>query len=204
MARCVGTLVFVAAMGVAVGIGGPWQAGARADTIEYTFQGTASGTLNNVPFSSSSFTIDAISDGVLHQTSPPNAVFWVNTVTASVQIDQLGQFAINSPTSTTYWPAFGVFGFSRAGFETDSSHWLIYGPHVTGNSSLLLSSFGPLTQGGVQILSWNQTPAVQTSGGTLVLNDALITATFRIIAPAPGSAALLVGAALWTGRRRRR
>jgi hypothetical protein len=147
-----------------------------ADFIRFTHESTGSGTLAGVPFGLSRFVITATGDTDDRQSCC--AGFWIDHATASIAIDGLGQFEILSPTRSFVSNGDEFPGFAHAGM--DGAH-LINGPSENSFGSwLMLDSIGATGPGA--LLNWAAGP-VETTGGALVFDDALVTVIFEAEVP---------------------
>ena len=165
---------------------------AGATTISYTDTGDGSGTLNDVAFSDSAFTITAIGD-TSNRVSFGDG-YCIDNTSASISITGLGTYTF--VTATRFFDnQGGVVGFSRAGINGAD---LYDGPL---NSSFetwdMLSSIGPIS-GTIGLSQWSYGD-VDTTGGILFFNNGSVDGTFTAVvgttppigAPEPATMLLL-------------
>lgn len=141
--------------------------------------------------------------------NPALSVWYIDHISAEIQIGGVGTFSFNTPTRTFVNnkvdpPGPSVVGFSRAGAGGLD---LFDGPKdAVFDAWALTTSIGPIT--GVGLLGqWTNTP-VSTTGGVLVFNaNENVAATFTatvIPEPAAATIALTLLSPLTLARRRRR
>ena len=163
-----------------------------AQFITMTHTGVGSGTFGSAAFANAAFTITGVGD-----TANRYSFFGgysIENISATISIAGVGDFLLTSGTRTFVNNDLGIVGFSRAG---SSSSDLFNGPTTPAlNSWDMLSSIGPLTGPG-QLLQWTSFP-VTTSGGTLIFENANLSATFQAtLVPEPASGMLVLGGALY-------
>ncbi|MCA9279426.1 MAG: hypothetical protein H6815_09020 [Phycisphaeraceae bacterium] len=178
--------------------------GALGDPITFTHSGTAAGTLDNVAFPESAFTITATGQTNRRIDLPFNAGWFVHHDWAQIEIDGLGTYTFTTPTRTFVNNDLAIVGFSRAGplpFD------LFNGP---GNNVLasweMLTSIELLTGTG-HTLQWSLlgAPNIVTSAGILRLTDSASVATFgATVIPSPSTCAMLATGSIVLCRRRRK
>ncbi len=181
--------------------------------IMFTHTVEASGSLDGTPFPSLQVTISGFGD-TLNRIFDGDA-YSLALDSAVVDIQGLGTFTLLLPLREFLNPAppevgsvgLPIVGLSRGpaiGFD------LLDGPSSAEFSSwTMTTSIGPITGFG-SITQWDTiggsfTVTVPTSGGALVLNDALTFVTFNAsLVPEPTTATLLLLGMLGCGWRRRR
>jgi len=169
--------------------------GLFAEPIVFTHSGVASGSVGAVSFTNAPFTITGRADTANRVGTAP--VFSIDHDSASISIQGVGDFQFTTGTRT--WLSNILVGLGR----TAPQPWdLLEGPTTAIVGVLnwdMLSSIGPITGGGSEILQWDDSPAVMTDGGRLVLNDAFpVTLTFSAqlqSVPEPASWTMLIFAA---------
>lgn len=166
-----------------------------AAPITIIYSSTASGTLDGNPFTNAAFTITAVADTANRQTLAPGLFFYVNN-SAQIAITGVGTFSLTSPTSSFLNSNVNLAGFSRSNGSNLGSDLV-----STSDSGLqtydLLSSFGPTSFSSGAIQQWAGSPAVTTTGGTLLLNDASGFVTYQAVVnstgvPEPGTSLLML------------
>ena len=166
-----------------------------AAPITITYSSTASGTLAGNPFTDAAFTITALADTANRQTLAPGLFFYVNDST-QIAIAGVGTFGFTSPTASFVNSNVNLAGFSRSNGSNLGSD--LVGASDSGLQTYdLLSSFGPTTFSFITIQQWAASPAVTTSGGTLLLNDASGVGTYQAVVnsagvPEPGTSLLML------------
>ena len=166
-----------------------------AAPITITYSSTASGTLAGNPFTDAAFTITAIADTTNRQTVVPGLFFYVND-SAQIAIAGVGTFSFTSPTSSFLTTFASLAGFSRSNGSNLGSD-LVSTSDNGFQTYDLLSSFGPTSSSSGAIQQWAASPAVTTSGGTLLLNDASAFVTYQAVVnsasvPEPGTSLLML------------
>jgi hypothetical protein len=180
---------------------------ASADLITFTHTGAfGSGSIGGNPFSNQAFTITATGDTLDRQSFVSG--FFIDHVTASITIDNVGTFTFVTPTRTFVNNTSDLVGFSRAGIMGSD---LYDGPVDSAFGSWdMLSSIGPIS-GGTGLSQWgDRFGPVITSGGQLIFNDSGTTGSFQgQVIPEPSAMTLfgigtlgLVGHCGWRRRRR--
>lgn len=164
---------------------------ASAATITFTHEGsTTGGTLDGVGFGGAAFKITAVGD--TDDRADAGGVFYIDHVSAQIEIDGLGVLDIVTGTRTFINDGSDLVGFSREG---GSGLDLFNGPSDAALDGWdMLSSIGPIGGSGV-VLQWDSIPLIDTSGGILILNTssspeavftAVVDATPTIPLPAAG------------------
>lgn len=164
------------------------QSAATANPITFLDATTASGSIGGIPFTGASIIISAAADTANIQTMPSSEKF-IDNASATVAIAGLGTFTFTTPTRFFVYGPSQIVGFSRAGVTGLD---LINGPvNAAFGAWDMTTSIGPSTGAGT-ILQWSDIP-VQTSGGALVLYDAIADITFsaQVQIPEPGSLLVL-------------
>ena len=166
-----------------------------AAPITITYSSTASGTLAGNPFTDAAFTITALADTANRQTVVPGLFFYVND-SAQIAIAGVGTFSFTSPTSSFLTTFASLAGFSRSNGSNLGSD-LVSTSDNGFQTYDLLSSFGPTSSSSGAIQQWAASPAVTTSGGTLLLNDASAFVTYQAVVnsagvPEPGTSLLML------------
>jgi hypothetical protein len=169
-----------------------------AGPITFTDLTTASGMIGSTPFLNAAITITGIGDTSNIQSF--SGGFFINDNSASVTITGVGTFQFITATRFFVNNTGELVGFSRAG---STGLDLIDGPTNSAFSSWgMLTSIGPFMGPG-SILQWSASP-VNTSGGTLVLDDGTPNVTFSAqvggTTPEPGTFLLFATAVLGAGR----
>lgn len=183
--------------------------GALAAPITYTFSGTASGTLDGVPFADAAFTATATGDTA--NVVQPNAGVYCNDLgTVTITIAGLGTVTTTAPNLVFSNTVVQVWGFENGSCAASDTDWLDVADPASA-SYHLDASIGPSTgtsSGG---------DVVPTNGGDLELTSVPLTftavtgaaplpaavATPAIDARMLGALILLVAAAGWRYGRRR-
>lgn len=178
------------------------SASAFAVPITFIHSGSGSGSIDGNLFTSAAFTITASDDTLLRQDCGAGCYF-IDSNSASIDIDGVGTFAFLTGTRTFVQAGSGVVGFSRSG---DGGLDLFNGP--TNGALLgydLTTAIGPVGGSG-EILQWTAGD-VLTSGGVLVFDDAIVDATFTaVLVPEPETYALILaglGVLAFVARRRK-
>ena len=173
---------------------------ANATPITFTHEGSGSGVLDKTSFSLSAFMITATGDTddiIKFTTGGGSTVFYIEHLTTSIQINNLGIFDFITPTRT--WVNNNL---SRVGFSLsytipapyDGSD-LFQGPYDSGFGSWdMQSSIGPIAGGG-SLLQWDLIN-VQTTDGVLEFTDQSTSAVFNAVVgggtvPEPSSMVLV-------------
>jgi hypothetical protein len=154
-----------------------------ASPITMIHDGSGSGTIDGVSFTSVNF----------------GSGWFIDHTSASINIAGVGTFDFITPTRTFVNNNIPLVGFSRAGISGSD---LFNGP---GNAEFaswdMTTSIGPLSGGG-NLIQWGSED-VMTSGGVLFFADGFTDAQFTAIVPAPASLALIGLAGITATRRRR-
>jgi hypothetical protein len=162
-----------------------------ADIITVTQTGIGTGKIGTTTFANYPFTI--ISVGNTDNLATDSQANSIPNGTATITIDGLGSYQFLTPTRT-----FSNFVTMTPGFSSGASHGpdLFDGPtNAVFSNWHMLTSIGPIT-GLATLLQWSNSP-VQTSGGTLVFNNASsVPTTFQaVVIPEPSTIALLLAGA---------
>lgn len=179
---------------------------AFSSTITYTYTGHGSGDVDGVPFFNEDFTISATAD-IANRESIGNSIYFIINSTAIINITDVGNLMIISPTRFFVNNQENTVGFSHAGslpfdlFNTKNSAF---------ESWNMLNSIGPVNGIGA-LLQWHDLglDPVLTSEGILFFTDnANVNATFQAtVSPIPEPSTyimLLVGLGfIWLVRRRK-
>lgn len=194
---------FCCAITAALGVTTAFSA-AQAETITFTHEGVADGTLDGVPFSNAEYVIHAVGDTDDREAFTVGDGWLIEHQSASITIDGFGTFNIAQPTQTFVNngldPTYGGVGVSYN--DPFGTSWI----DSTADSTLLTwdmtTSIGPITAqvGGTQFFA----DPLMTSGG--LLDFAAMGAgriyTFTAVVPGPGGFILLAAVAF--ARRKRR
>ncbi len=170
---------------------------AAAEQLTFIHEGSGSGTLDGSTFPASAFVITAVVD-TDDRTSFTNG--WsIGHLSASITIDGLGTFDFISATRTFVNNGGQIVGFSRNGI---SGMDLFDGPENTAFADWdMLSPIGPISGDGY-LMQWDDSPQINTSGGSLFFNEESSDATFTAI-PEPATIALLLASTVIELIRRR-
>lgn len=177
-----------------------WCMAASALPITFISEGTGTGSIGATSFTSNAYRITSTGDTDDRQSLP--GVFFIDHLTASIEIFGIGVFDFITPTRTFVNNTLGGSGFSRAGATgIDLSDRFDPVFHAWD----MLTSFGPLLTT-ASLEQWDFSP-VDTSGGVLAFNDAqtrgIFQATVGTSVPEPTSASLFGLALLALGARKR-
>ena len=162
---------------------------AGATTISYTDTGDGSGTLNDVAFSDSAFTITAIGD-TSNRASFGDG-YYIDNSSASIDITGSGTYTFLTATRFFVNNSGQIVGFSRAGINGAD---LYNGPTNSAFATWdMLSSIGPISGSG-GLMQWSSGD-VDTTGGILFFNngssDCIFTAVVGSAVPEPATMLLL-------------
>ena len=183
-----------------------------ATPIVFTHSVVASGSLDGVMFPSVPVIVTAWGD-TTNRTVDGYSVISLDLDSAAVTLQGIGTFNFELPLREFFNPAsieFGKAGLPVVGLSRGPSVGLdlLDGPSSADLSNwTMTTSIGPITGFG-SISQWDTiarsfTVTVPTSGGALVLNDALTLVTFKAtIVPEPTTATLLLLGMLGCGWRR--
>ena len=172
-----------------------------AYSIIFTHEGSGAGSLDGAVFAVSDFRITALGDTDDRQSFGSNAYFIVH-LSASITIDGLGSYNFISPTATFINDASDLVGLTRTGASYLD---LLHGPiDAAFDGWDMLTSIGPISGTGY-LLQW-LSPAVNTSGGILIFDNATSPVTFQAsVVPEPSTFILLgaglAGLAAWRRKR---
>lgn len=171
----------------------------QGTNIEFIQTGTGSGSIGGNVFSNSDFVITAKAN--TNELKPlPSGIFTVPNDFAQITISGLGSYLFLIDTRTFVNQTNQAAGFSRGG---DSGFDLFNTRFVPAFSNYdLTTSIGPI-QGSGEIALWDS-PAVVTSGGTIILREDLtLVSTFEArLIPEPSSLSSLIILLIFVGMRR--
>ena len=161
-------------------------AAAYATPITFTYAGTATGSINDVPFTNAGFTISA--GGNTDSRVVTSWGFYVPNDWATISIAGSGVYHFITSTQSDYYPwNYGV-GFVR------STGLDLY----DGNNSPtlanwdMLTSIGPAT-GDMYLQQWTADyDPVMTDGGQLIVNGGTCLGTYQASVPEPSGLVLLI------------
>jgi len=174
-------------------------------SIEFTHEGIGEGTLNGVPFGPSPFVITAFADTGDRAELPLGDGWFIDHLSAMIEIDGVGAFGILTPTSTWVGNNSRRVGFSHAGPQ---GRLLLLGPtHPEFGQWDMTTSIGPVFGNDGHLLQWDRDPLIETTGGILFfydMDDVPVTFTAEVIPGAPAPLCLLPAAFVLCPRRRRR
>jgi uncharacterized repeat protein (TIGR03803 family) len=140
--------------------------------ITFTHSSTGSGTIGTTPFSNAAFTIVGVGDTDDIMTDSHG--IYIDDSEAFITIEGLGAFKFTSGTRTFLNQAIPEVGFSAAGA---SGVDLLDGPSNSAFATWnMQTAIGPISGAG---RLFNQSPALETSGGVLLFNAGPTTVTFR-------------------------
>ena len=154
--------------------------------VTFIHTGWGSGTLNGVSFGVGApvrFTITEV--GNTEDRTGVFGGFSIADQTATIAIDSVGLFDVDTETRTFVNQTTGLVGFSRA--QIIGGIDLFNGPTNPVFSSWdMLTPLGPIHGSGT-VLQWGPVfyPGIQTSGGDLVFNNGLSETTFQAIVEVP-------------------
>lgn len=153
-----------------------------AATITFTFTSTASGSINGNAFAASAFTLTTTAD-TANRIGPASGTYKYLNLTATIDILGVGSYTFVTPTNTFFATGNNTPGIQRTADNTD----LVDGPFNSAGLSgwQMNTTIGPVS-GNMMITQWTLAPVV-TSGGTLVLNSATPSGTFRATVGSPAS-----------------
>ncbi len=112
---------------------------AKADTMQYTFQGIGTGTLGSTSFTEASFTITVLADRQL--ITAGGGIFSVNSTLATISIAGFSVTTFVTATRVFSNEKLSVAGFSRAGRRGQDLVDIANAAFATYN---LTTSFGPV------------------------------------------------------------
>lgn len=166
---------------------------AFSSTITYTYTGHGSGELDGVSFLNEDFTISASGDTAIRENFG-NGIFFINNSAATINISDVGNLTINTPTRFFVNNSENAVGFSRAGSQGEDLFDTKNSAFETWN---MLNSIGPVNGIG-ELIQWHDFDQIMTSEGILIFTEnANVKATFQAtVSPIPEPstyAMLLVG-----------
>ncbi len=165
---------------------------ASAVEISFIHEGRGSGTLGGNPFGPADFVITALGD-TDDRVNFASTNYAIQHTSARISIDGLGLFDFLVPTRTFINDDIDTVGFSRSSDGGLSGLDLFNGP--TGNTVDgwdMTTDLGPVIGTG-QIIQWDVSPFINTTGGILRFDNAIVPdTTFTAIIPEP----MLTGVAL--------
>jgi len=159
--------------------------------ITFIHQGSGSGSLGEIAFENSAFTITAFGD--TDNIDTYSSGLFVDHDLASIAIDGLGSFDFLTGTRTFVNNSLEIVGFSREGIGGLD---LFNGPTDSAFGSWdMLSSIGPISGTGL-LLQWGSSPLITTDQGILSFFNYRSDATFQAIVgtqpvPEPGTIVLM-------------
>ncbi len=159
-----------------------------ADPITFTFTGSGTGTIGDVGFTDAGFVITAFGDTANRQALWDG--YFIDHDSASINIDNVGAYDIQTGTRTFMNNATSTFGFSRSGLDGLD---LFNGQDLIAAWDML-TSVGPVA-GTMFLMQWSD-PEVATDGGVLYLGDdpgvqGTFSASVKTAVPEPSSLLLL-------------
>ena len=185
-------------MGLAIGI----AQCAQADIIifEHRSRDHVTGQVDNEHFNAR-FVITAIAD--TDDRIQDGDVFYIEHLTASIDIDGFGTFDFTTPTLSFVNQGRESVGFSKS---FPNARDLFTGPsHPDFASWDMSNSIGPISNDDGRLIQWERDPPIETTGGVLFFDfreDIRVTFTATVI-PAPSALALFAVAGLVSRRRKR-
>jgi hypothetical protein len=186
---------------------------ARADTITYTFQGSASGSIGNTSFSNAQFTITLTADSSkisqFTMACPPSACTILDVQAATATFSAEGQTtSITSPIGVFDNQGVDVLGLARitgpgaAGIGMDLLD-LTDPTFATYNLTIPLPTMGPFNLGGMPEFSCASGCVITSIGDLTMTTASNVTFTEPVSTPEPATPLLLAtGALLVLGIRR--
>ena len=187
---------------------------ASADTIVFTFQGNATGSIGNTSFTDSAFTItltantSSISQFTVPCAPSPCTILDVPATTASISVDGLAS-AITSPIGVFDNQTVAVLGLSRitgggiSGLGMDLMD-LSNPIFASYNLSTPLGAVGPFTFDSMGEFSCSSGCVITSIGNVSMTSASDVTFSDPISTPEPASAVLLgTGVLLVAGIRRK-
>lgn len=170
---------------------------ASSATITYIYTGHGSGDLGGVPFFNEDFTISATGN-TADRENHGAGIFSINNSTATINISDVGNLTISSPTRLFVNNLENTVGFSHAGFGGLD---LFNTVNPAFGSWKMMNSIGPVDGIG-KLIQWDgfgtdpDLDLVMTSEGILSFNDSFdVAATFQATVspiPEPSTYALLL------------
>jgi len=160
-------LILLVPCGVALYTASPASAGLP---ITFVHEGTSRGfLLDDVPYSGSfDFTITAFADVSEREELPSGNGWFIDHLSAMIEIDGVGSFGILTPTRSFVGNASEVVGFAHAGA---AGRTLLLGPtHADFRDWDMTTSIGPRSSSNGVLLQWQEDP-LETTGGILIFDD---------------------------------
>jgi hypothetical protein len=158
---------------------------AHAVPITFTFSGTGTGTIGSTSFTDSPFLITAQAN--TSDRTVESYGYATPHTSAQITLGSVGTFAITSSTRTFVNKDQNSAGFSRGGaLGLDLYSGIVSTSFGSWN---MLTSLGPITSP-ASLRQWSLTPAVTTSSGVLVFQNAFDIASVFTATVVPEPAAI--------------